>query len=148
MRKSDRSFRLDPRIEASSLALGRLLLCSIRIMNDKRFPWLLLVPERAGLREIHDLPPPLRGQLVEEIAAASRALLAVSRAEKMNVGALGNLVPQLHIHVIARFAADPAWPGPVWSFAGAVPYNKTEADDFAAQLGAGLPSLEPAVKPT
>ncbi len=148
MSKSDTSFRLDSRIEETSFPFGQLLLCSVRILNDRRFPWLLLIPERTGLREIHDLPAEQRALLIEEIAAASRALQAARGAEKINVGALGNMVAQLHIHVVARFAADPAWPGPVWSFAGAVSYSQTEADDFSAQLRTCWPSLEPAQKPT
>lgn len=128
------AFRLDPRIEASTLAFGRSALCSLRIMNDRRFPWLVLIPERPDLREIHDLEPGLRTELTEEIAAVSRALQAATGAEKINIGTLGNIVPQLHVHVIGRFQDDPAWPGPVWGFYAAVPYERTEADDFASRV--------------
>ena len=142
------AFSLDPRIQSTSLAFGRLVLCSIRIMNDRRFPWLVLIPEQAGLREIHDLAPAGRALLTEEIAAVSRALLAATGAQKINIGALGNIVPQLHIHVIGRFATDPAWPGPVWSFGTAVPYSQTEADDFSARLKTCFKAPNLAPKPT
>src|SRR3546814_18598095 len=83
-------------------------------MNDASYPWLILVPRRPDLKEIHDLDGGARPQLTEEICRASRALQSSFAPDKINVGALGNLVPQLHVHVIARFRSDPAWPGPAW----------------------------------
>ena len=107
-------FILHDRLAADSVALGDGPLSSVRLMNDRRFPWLILVPRRAGLREIHELAAADRALLIEEIALAGQALQAAARAAKINVGALGNLVPQLHVHVVARSPGDPAWPGPVW----------------------------------
>ena len=103
-------------------------------MNDRRFPWLILVPEREGAREIHELSPPDRAVIIEEISGASEALARLFHPDKLNVGALGNIVPQLHVHVVARFAADPAWPGPVWGSGAAVPYARQELDDLVATL--------------
>ena len=134
------AFTLHERLAADSVAVGVAALCEIRLMNDRRYPWLMLVPRRPGLREIHELPEAERRQLVEEIAAASRALQAESGAEKMNVGALGNLVPQLHVHVVARRAGDPAWPGPVWGHGRAEPYE-------AAALAGWLDRLRRALAP-
>ena len=109
------AFALDPRLAADSIALADWPLCLVRLMDDGRFPWLLLVPARPDLREIHDLPAEERGALVEEIARAGRLMQSAFHAEKVNTAALGNQVAQLHIHVIARFAGDAAWPNPIWS---------------------------------
>jgi diadenosine tetraphosphate (Ap4A) HIT family hydrolase len=107
-------FTLHVRLAADSVALGDWPLCRLLLMNDGRFPWLVLVPARADLREIHDLPRPERALLIEEIARASSLMQQAFKADKMNVAALGNQVPQLHVHVIARFVGDPAWPNPAW----------------------------------
>jgi diadenosine tetraphosphate (Ap4A) HIT family hydrolase len=107
-------FTLHLRLAADTIALGDWPLCRLLLMNDARFPWVILVPARADLREIHDLTSPERATLIEEIARVSALMQQVFKADKMNVAALGNQVPQLHIHIIARFAADPAWPNPVW----------------------------------
>jgi diadenosine tetraphosphate (Ap4A) HIT family hydrolase len=103
-------------------------------MNDRRFPWLLLVPRRAGASEIIDLSPADRAALMEEIAAASGALRLATNCDKLNVGALGNKVHQLHVHVVARFAGDAAWPGPVWSAGVAVGYDGTARDRLVATI--------------
>lgn len=134
-------FELHPRLAADTLAVGRLPLCRLQLMNDARYPWLILVPERAGLREIHQLPPAERAQLIEEISACSQALEAVSRADKINVGALGNLVPQLHVHVIARRTGDAAWPGPVWGQGAAEPWDETARSTLLAALRERLGGL-------
>lgn len=107
-------------------------------MNDRRFPWLILVPEREGVREIHELPPADRAALIEEIARAGEALARLFRPDKLNVGALGNVVPQLHVHVVARAAGDPAWPGPVWGSGAAVPYEEDEREEIRRRLAAEL----------
>lgn len=107
-------------------------------MKDRRFPWLILVPEREGVREIHELAAADRAALIEEVARASSALARLFRPDKMNVGALGNVVPQLHVHVVARFASDPAWPGPVWGSGPAVPYPEEELEALLVQLNHGL----------
>ncbi len=112
-------FTLHPKLAADCEPLAELPLCSALLMRDHRFPWLILVPRREGLRDLHDLPREHAAALFDEIGAASRALQSSCKAEKINVAALGNQVPQLHIHVIARYANDIAWPGPVWN-AGAV----------------------------
>ena len=103
------AFSLDPRILETPLPVTRLALCTVRLMNNRRYPWILLIPERAGLREIHDLDQPSSARLVEEIVHASRALETACAAQKINIGALGNIVPQLHVHVVGRFEDDAAW---------------------------------------
>lgn len=92
-------------------------------MNDSTYPWLILVPQRPDLRDLHDVPAADHGPLMAEISRASSALQQFVNPDKLNVAALGNMVPQLHIHVIARFTTDPAWPGPVWGVVPARPYD-------------------------
>lgn len=121
-------FALDPRIEGDSVFVAALPLSDLRLMRDARYPWLLLVPRVAGLIELTDLDAPARGLLVEEIALASQALRAVAPCDKLNVGALGNQVRQLHVHIVARQIGDDAWPGPVWGRHPPLPYAENTLD--------------------
>jgi diadenosine tetraphosphate (Ap4A) HIT family hydrolase len=118
-----RDFALDERLSADTKPIAALELSDLRLMNDARFPWLILVPRRAGVTELIDLEPGDQARLTSEIAVASRALRQATFCDKLNVGALGNVVRQLHIHVVARFAGDSAWPGPVWGSGEAVAYR-------------------------
>ena len=127
-------FEVDPRLERDTLAAGDLLLCRLRLMNDSRFPWMILIPRRPGVSELSDLTATERAIAMEEATAVGRALKEMTGALKLNVGALGNIVPQLHIHVVARFAADAAWPGPVWGRGEAVPYEPAAAQTLLAGL--------------
>ncbi|MEN9361831.1 MAG: hypothetical protein RL095_3366 [Verrucomicrobiota bacterium] len=116
-------FELHPRLAADTFAVAELPLCSVRLMNEAALPWLILVPRRADLREFTDLPQEERHRLMDEICLASEVLQKLFAPDKINVGALGNLVPQLHIHVQARSSADRCWPGPVWGRFPAIPYD-------------------------
>jgi diadenosine tetraphosphate (Ap4A) HIT family hydrolase len=130
-------FLLDPRIEADSLAIGDLELCSVLLLNDARFPWFVLVPRLRGATEFTDLDDDQATQLMREIRIASKVMAALSQPDKINFGALGNIVNQLHIHVIGRFLSDPAWPGPVWGHGTRQPYPDHAATaliDRARQL--------------
>ena len=131
-------FSLHPRLAADTHHVGDLPLCSVLLMDDARYPWLILVPRRPDLREIIDLPAAERAILIEEIAVASRVLRDVSGAEKLNIGAIGNVVPQLHIHVVARSVADPEWPAPVWERGAPVPYDAAECSARVACIAASL----------
>ena len=122
--KQDEPFELHPRLEADTFAIADWDLCRVLLMNDCRYPWLILVPRRNWVREIHELKTIDRTILMEEISQASAALQAAFGPDKMNVGALGNIVEQLHVHVIARSKSDPAWPGPVWGHGDAEAYAK------------------------
>ena len=122
-------FRLDPRLDQDTVPLARLSLAHVRLMCDARYPWLILVPAKPDLRELYDLDASDRTQLIEEITHVSRVLERLFKPDKINVGALGNIVRQLHIHVIARRLGDSAWPGPVWGQGAAVSYT---ADELAA----------------
>lgn len=130
-------FELHPRLAADTREVTRLPLCRVLLMNDRRFPWLILVPQRPEIREIHQLSPADRATLVEEIARVAQAMEKLHKADKMNVAALGNQVPQLHVHVIARFASDPAWPNPIWGRGTAEAYEPGQmATAIAAVKGA------------
>jgi diadenosine tetraphosphate (Ap4A) HIT family hydrolase len=132
------SFALHLRLEADTAFVSDWALSRVLLMNDARFPWLVLVPRRANLSELHDLSHAERMVLIEEIARASRGLKALTGADKINVGALGNLVPQLHVHVVARKQADSAWPGPVWGSGATVSYQVPPLDTLIAQLRQAL----------
>jgi diadenosine tetraphosphate (Ap4A) HIT family hydrolase len=126
-------FVLDTKLHTDTIELTALPLCLVRLMNDRRFPWVILVPARPGVTEIIDLDAADRTRLIEEIALVSTVMRDLFRPTKLNVGALGNVVAQLHVHVIARFANDEAWPGPVW---GTTPerYRPDEIDRRLAPL--------------
>lgn len=127
-------FELDPRLAADTVPVVRLDLCEVRLMNDARFAWLVLVPQRAGLVEIADLTPSERTLLWHETDRAGAALRAVAPCDKLNLGALGNIVRQLHVHVVARCEGDAAWPGPVWGSGPAVPYAEDRRDALLDRL--------------
>ncbi|HXS06843.1 MAG TPA: HIT domain-containing protein [Rhizomicrobium sp.] len=126
------TFALDPRLDADTDFVTDWPLCRVLLMGDARYPWLVLVPRRAGLVEIADLPPPDRAVLMEEIVRASEVLRSLPGVAKLNVGALGNVVRQLHVHVIARRPGDPAGAGPVWGHSPAVPYEPKARNDLIA----------------
>jgi diadenosine tetraphosphate (Ap4A) HIT family hydrolase len=124
-------FELHTKLAADTVQVTSLALCRVLLMNDCRWPWLILVPEQSGLTEIHQLNKGDRQTLIEEIAVASQVLEEIDRPDKINVGALGNMVPQLHLHVIARWTSDPAWPGPVWGHGTPLPYD---SENIAVRL--------------
>ena len=130
-------FALDPRLAADTHALADWPLSRVLLMDDARFPWLVLVPRVPGAREIHALPERERSALLDEMVRAAAALERATGADKMNVAALGNQVAQLHVHVIARFEGDAAWPGPVWGVAGREPWSEPARDALGRRfLGA------------
>ena len=138
------SFALDPRLDADSVPLADWPLCAVRLHRDARWPWLILVPRRPGLTEIFDLSAADRARLVEEIATAGQALGALG-IDKVNVGALGNLIAQLHIHVLGRRIGDDGWPGPVWGRPGGTTYAPEALAAVQAALAPGL-QVPPAVR--
>jgi diadenosine tetraphosphate (Ap4A) HIT family hydrolase len=133
------AFVLDPRLEAGTLAVTALDLSLLRLSKDSRFPWVILVPQRQDMAEIIDLDDMDRAVLFDEIVLASRALRAATHCHKLNVAALGNQVRQLHVHVIARFESDPAWPRPVWDVGEPVAYQPAARDRLIAALRENLP---------
>lgn len=122
-------FTLHKQLEDETVFVRDLPLCQLRLQNQKILPWLLLVPRRAGAREIYKLSLDDREQLMEEIAQASQAITTIWSPFKINVAALGNVVPQIHVHVIGRWENDPAWPKPVWGNLAPAPYEPAALED-------------------
>lgn len=127
-------FTLDPRLAADTVPVCELVLCRVLLMNDERFPWLILVPARADLCEITDLAPADRLILWDEVTRASDCLRDLFSPTKINIGALGNIVRQLHLHVVARFDGDAAWPGPVWGAGVAEAYESAQLVSIRQRL--------------
>ncbi len=119
-------FELDERLQRDTFALGDFPLCRLLLMNDARYPWFILVPRKNHIQEIFDLSGADRPQLCQETTALAQNLYLALAADKMNVANLGNLVPQLHVHVIARYRSDPAWPAPVWGKLPPQPYEERQ----------------------
>ena len=120
------TFALDPRLAADSVFVADGPLSQVRLMDDARFPWLLLVPRVAGASEWIDLDGGQQRLLLAEINQLSQLLRTEAGVEKINIGALGNVVRQLHVHVVGRHAGDPAWPGPVWGSGAALRHDPEE----------------------
>lgn len=130
------SFQLDCRLETDTAFVSDWPLCRVLLMNDARYPWLVLVPRRTDLVEIADLSAADRAVLMEEVIRAGEILRSLPGVAKLNVGALGNVVRQLHVHVVARRPGDPAGAGPVWGHSPAVPYEPGARDDLIALVRA------------
>lgn len=131
-------YELHPQLANDTHPLTSLALCDLRLMDDANYPWLVLVPRIAGAREMIELDADQRRRLTDEIDHASRLLSRTFQPFKLNVAALGNLVPQLHVHVIARYEDDPAWPAPVWGRVAARPYSPDALVERIRRLQAGL----------
>lgn len=116
-------FTLHPRLDADTLHVTDLPLCQLRLMNDARYSWLVLIPRRADIREVYELSAHDQAQLWKEATALGKAMMAAKAGDKLNLATLGNMVPQLHLHVIVRHETDEAWPGPVWGQGRAVAYD-------------------------
>ena len=127
-------FELHPRLKQDCHELGRFPLSRLLLMNDRRFPWFILVPERQDIREIFHLGEADRSQLLRESCHLSAGIDAAFRPDKLNIAAIGNLVPQLHVHHIARYQTDPLWPATVWGSGPAVPYSAGELEELRARL--------------
>lgn len=132
-------FTLHERLAADSLVLGDFPLCRLLLMNDAQYPWCILVPRRAGVREIYELGEADQRQLLRESCALSRALMEGFKGEKLNIAALGNVVPQLHLHHVVRYTHDAAWPFPVWGRHPARPYSDAEREARLKPLRGKLP---------
>ncbi|WP_027492417.1 HIT family protein [Rhodanobacter sp. OR444] len=135
---SETGFVLNPRLAADTHTVASLPLCDVRLMDDARWPWLVLVPRRAGLVEIADLHGDEQAVLWQEVNRAAAALRAGTPCDKLNLGALGNIVRQLHVHVIARVEGDAAWPGPVWGHGARVARDEKDAATSIAALRRAL----------
>jgi len=132
--ESGSAWFLHPQLAADTASIGDLPLSRVLIVTDANYPWLILAPRRAGAIEIIDLEQGEQATLMQEIARAAHALKAVTRCDKLNIATLGNVVPQLHVHIIARRRDDAAWPAPVWGHVAPRAYEKDELDRFARAI--------------
>ncbi|WP_217874859.1 HIT domain-containing protein [Pseudoalteromonas shioyasakiensis] len=123
MKNTDTPFSLAPELQRDCIELADWPLCKVLLMNDSQYPWFILVPRVAGVKEIIDLSEELQITLLQESGKLSKLLQQVFNPDKLNVAALGNMVSQLHVHHIARFTTDAAWPTPIWGKLPAVPYS-------------------------
>ena len=121
---TESTWSLHPQLAAETVSVGDLALSRVLLANDANYPWLILVPRRPGLTELIDLKPKEQVQLLTEIDAAARALKSITECEKLNIAAIGNLVTQLHVHVVARRHSDAAWPKPIWAVAPPTAYDE------------------------
>ncbi len=128
------SWSLHPQLQKDTVDIGDLPLSRVLIIKDAHYPWLLLVPRREDVTEIIDLDEVAQAQLMAEIARVGRALKEVTKCDKLNVAALGNVVPQLHVHIIARRTSDAAWPRPVWGVMPPLAHDPEELQLFISAL--------------
>ncbi len=135
-------FTLDPRLQQDTLHLGDFPLCSLLLMNDSQYPWFILVPRREDVSEVFQLADAEERQLWQEASLLAERLKDSFKADKMNIATLGNVVSQLHVHVIARSRKDVAWPAPVWGRHPAVPYTEEQLAALREKLAMVLASLD------
>lgn len=130
MNSREARWTLHPQLASDTHAVGDLPLCRVLIIKDANYPWLLLVPRRPDIVEILDLDDVERAQLTTEMSRVAQALKDITNCDKLNIAALGNMVPQLHVHIIARRKTDAAWPKPIWGVAPALPFDPQALEDF------------------
>jgi len=133
---------LHPQLQQDCFILGRFKLSLLLLMNDKQFPWFILVPQREAISEIHHLSAQDQQQLMRESSMLAQAIENHFNADKINIAALGNMVPQLHVHHIARFTSDPVWPKPVWGMLPAKSYEEQQVTVLKGTMFNALPSLQ------
>ena len=134
-------FTLDKVLEQDTFTIGQFHLCQVLLMNDVRYPWVILVPKRQDIMEIYQLDNDDQQQLIIESSFVSKQLAEIVNADKINLAALGNVVSQLHIHHVARFKVDETWPDPIWGKGQAIPYNQQESEAVYLQLKTILSDL-------
>ena len=137
-------FELHPQLALDTITIGDFPLCRLLLINDSNYPWFILVPRRSQIREIYELQESDQRQLLKESSQLSRVLVKIFQADKLNVAALGNMVPQLHIHHIVRYQNDQAWPKPVWGLFPAQTYTERELQEVCGNVAALLTDFTPA----
>jgi diadenosine tetraphosphate (Ap4A) HIT family hydrolase len=136
-------FKLHPKLAKDTLTVGDFPLCRLLLINDKNYPWFILVPRRAGIREIFELDETDQRQLLKESSQLSQVLVKLFHADKLNVAAIGNMVPQLHIHHVVRYESDRAWPKPVWGLFPAQTYSERALQETCANIADHLSDFIP-----
>lgn len=139
------TFTLDSRIERDSILIAELPLCQLRIQNDGRYYWLVLVPVINNVTEVHELSTKDSQQLIYESNAVAKVLKSVTQCKKINVANLGNICEQLHWHIVARFEDDEAWPGPIWGVGESVPWDEKKRRQFLASLLGKISETNPSL---
>ena len=134
-------YQLHPRLQQDTIYIGQFSLCDVLLMNDARYPWVILVPKKAALMEVFQLSADEQQQLMLESTFVARQLSVMVGADKMNIATLGNVVSQLHIHHVARFTTDDVWPDPVWGKGQAISYHHDESSAICQQLKTVLADL-------
>ncbi|MDD5271315.1 MAG: HIT domain-containing protein [Methylovulum sp.] len=135
------TFQLHPQLQQDCVVVGHFELCQLLLMNDSQYPWFILVPQVQGLRELYELSKGQQQLFMEESAYLAEQLAVLYQADKMNIAAIGNLVPQLHIHHIVRYQTDKAWPAPVWGKFAAIPYGPAQLAGQLLQVRNSLAKL-------
>ncbi len=130
------TFQLHAQLEQDCFVVGQFELCLVLLLNDSQFPWFILVPQRENIREIYELQSEDQQLLIQESSYFSQQLATIFEAEKLNVAAIGNIVPQLHVHHIVRYQTDKAWPAPVWGKFAATPYTTQQRDSRISKVTA------------
>ena len=128
------TFQLHPRLQQDSIKIGQFILSQLRLINDSQYPWFILVPERKDVSEIYQLSEKDQQQLQQESSLLTKTLVEIYKADKMNIAAIGNIVPQLHIHHIVRYKTDIAWPAPVWGKFDSIPYTEQQLEKIKTQI--------------
>ncbi len=128
------TFQLHPRLQQDSIAMGEFNLSELRLINDSQYPWFILIPKRSDISEIFQLTETDQQQLQQESNLLAKTLADIFKADKMNTAAIGNMVPQLHIHHIVRYKNDIAWPAPVWGKFDAVPYTSNQLEKIKHKI--------------
>lgn len=131
-------FELHPQLAKDCFVITDLELCRVLLMNDKNYPWCILVPMREGKKDLYELTDAEQHQFIVESSSLSRVMMHLFKGKKMNIAALGNMVPQLHVHHIVRFEGDPCWPKPVWGQVAPVLYSEKEAQSLMDRLRTAL----------
>jgi len=130
------TFQLHAQLKQDCFIVGQFELCLVLLLNDSQFPWFILVPQRENIREIFELQSEDQQLLIQESSYFSQQLATIFEAEKLNVAAIGNIVPQLHVHHIVRYQTDKAWPAPVWGKFAATPYTTQQRDSRISKVAA------------
>ncbi len=128
------NFQLHPQLQQDCFLLGRFELCQVLLVNDSQFPWFILVPQRENIREIYELTVEDQITLIQESSYLAKNLATIFNADKLNIAAIGNLVPQLHLHHVVRYQTDKAWAAPIWGKFAAVPYTEQQRVKLLARL--------------
>jgi len=127
-------FNLHPQLDEDCILIGQFKLCQLLLMNDANYPWFILVPARENISEIYQLSDEDQKQLLSESTYLSQKLMQAFNGDKMNIAALGNVVPQLHVHHVVRYKTDPSWPAPVWGKLAAIAYDELQLNEIMEKL--------------